>query len=91
MANSDRPKNGFWTSGKRFGGVWKWDTTGQTVGYAHWGGAAPSGYNKNRIILDVNYWHRGSYRSNTLGHVRWSAVDDDEYHGIICEMPKIQN
>nr|CAI5840919.1 unnamed protein product [Callosobruchus analis] len=70
----------FWTSGKKYGTVWLWDSTGHPTRYTNWAPGQPSKKGRRKTCIEAML-------NTTAQNLLWNAVDCTVSNYFICESP----
>ncbi|VEN53506.1 unnamed protein product [Callosobruchus maculatus] len=70
----------FWTSGKRYGNTWIWDSTGYPARYTNWGPGQPSKKGRKKTCIEA-------VLNITAETLKWNNMDCSVANYFICESP----
>ncbi|VEN61889.1 unnamed protein product [Callosobruchus maculatus] len=68
----------FWTSGKKFGNNWIWESTGRPAHYTNWAKGEPTNSGGDENCIEV------SFNSDTKT-LEWNDLNCDRQNYFICE------
>ncbi|CAH1959821.1 unnamed protein product [Acanthoscelides obtectus] len=68
----------FWTSGKKFGNSWRWESTGRPAHYTNWAKGEPNNSGGNETCIEVLF-------NSALKTLEWNDKNCEAVNYFICE------
>nr|CAH7736291.1 unnamed protein product [Callosobruchus chinensis] len=68
----------FWTSGKKFGSNWRWESTGRPAHYTNWRKGEPNNAGGKESCIEVHF-------NSSTKTLQWNDKSCDSVNYFICE------